>query len=114
MTVSSAEESTVSQSNKRSSSNGKGRLNDNRVKVCAESEIEQAIPVLSDKVVNVASVPQRSPLRYPGGKTWLVPEIRKFLKGLEFRPEVFIEPFAGCAPLGAEIGSDSHAFQTRI
>lgn len=91
MTVTSANESTVSQSDfKGSSSNGKGRLKDNRV-----SEIAQAIPVLSDKVVNVASVPQRSPLRYPGGKTWLVPEIRKFLKGLDFRPEVFIEPFAG-------------------
>lgn len=25
------------------------------------------------RVVNVASVPQRSPFRYPGGKTWLVP-----------------------------------------
>ena len=24
------------------------------------------------RVVNVASVPQRSPFRYPGGKTWLV------------------------------------------
>ena len=26
-----------------------------------------------DHVVNVASVQQRSPFRYPGGKTWLVP-----------------------------------------
>ena len=42
-----------------------------------ESDFAQAIPVLSDKVVNVASVPQRSPLRYPGGKTWLVPARRK-------------------------------------
>ena len=55
----------------------------------------QAIPVLSDQVVNVASVPQRSPLRYPGGKTWLVPEIRKWLHGLDFRPSVFVEPYAG-------------------
>ena len=54
-----------------------------------------AIPTLSDRVVNVASVPQRSPLRYPGGKTWLVPEIRKWLRGLHFRPQVFVEPFAG-------------------
>ena len=60
-----------------------------------EPGVAQAIPVLSDMAVNVASVPQRSPLRYPGGKTWLVPEIRKFLSGLDFRPEVFIEPFAG-------------------
>lgn len=53
--------------------------------------------MLSDRVVNVASVPQRSPLRYPGGKTWLVPEIRKYLEQLDFRPDVFIEPFAGGA-----------------
>ena len=53
------------------------------------------IPVISRKVVNVASVPQRSPLRYPGGKTWLVPQIRRFLAGLNSRPDVFVEPFAG-------------------
>ena len=29
--------------------------------------------------VNVASVPQRSPFRYPGGKTWLVPYVRSWL-----------------------------------
>jgi len=46
-------------------------------------------------VVNVASVPQRSPFRYPGGKTWLVPRIRQWLRargGPEFE---LIEPFAG-------------------
>ena len=53
------------------------------------------IPSLSDRAPNVASVPQRSPLRYPGGKTWLVPQIRKFLAGLGSRPEVLVEPFAG-------------------
>ena len=58
-------------------------------------EPEYTIPVLSESVVNVASVPQRSPLRYPGGKTWLVPQIRKWLAGFETRPEVFVEPFAG-------------------
>ena len=61
----------------------------------APAGLVQDIPVLSDRVVNVSSVPQRSPLRYPGGKTWLVPQIRKFLEGLAFRPEVFVEPFAG-------------------
>ena len=31
--------------------------------------------------VNVACVPQRSPLRYPGGKTWLIPHVRAWLGG---------------------------------
>jgi len=43
--------------------------------------------------VNVASVPQRSPLRYPGGKTWLIPHIRKWLGGPP--TPLLIEPFAG-------------------
>ncbi|HEX9005421.1 MAG TPA: DNA adenine methylase [Blastocatellia bacterium] len=46
-------------------------------------------------IVNVASVPQRSPFRYPGGKTWLVPRIRKWLSSLPAKPAEFIEPFAG-------------------
>lgn len=44
--------------------------------------------------VNVASVPQRSPFRYPGGKTWFVPELRKWLAQTP-RPNLLIEPFAG-------------------
>jgi len=44
-------------------------------------------------VVNVASVPQRSPLRYPGGKTWLVPHVRAWLE--QTGSEVLIEPFTG-------------------
>lgn len=47
-----------------------------------------------NKVVNVASVPQRSPFRYPGGKTWLVPTVRKWLKQ-ENNVKELIEPFAG-------------------
>lgn len=46
------------------------------------------------KVVNVASVPQRSPFRYPGGKTWLIPVVRKWLKQSN-DPKTLIEPFAG-------------------
>ena len=46
------------------------------------------------KVVNVASVPQRSPFRFPGGKTWLIPVIRKWLLQAE-KPKELIEPFAG-------------------
>ncbi len=47
--------------------------------------------------VNVSSVPQRSPFRYPGGKTWLVPYLRQWLKSKYLKPKRFIEPFAGGA-----------------
>src|SRR5438067_6981748 len=46
-------------------------------------------------LVNVAQVPQRSPFRYPGGKTWLVPHVRAWLRSLPKKPQVFVEPFAG-------------------
>ncbi|MDI7274498.1 MAG: DNA adenine methylase [Anaerolineae bacterium] len=49
------------------------------------------------KVVNVSTVPQRSPFRYPGGKTWLVPRIRVWLRSLQPPPKELIEPFAGGA-----------------
>jgi DNA adenine methylase len=55
---------------------------------------------LTKRVVNVASVPQRSPFRYPGGKTWLVPSVREWLRGMETRPTVLVEPFAGGAIVG--------------
>jgi DNA adenine methylase len=47
------------------------------------------------KPVNVASIPQRSPFRYPGGKTWFVPTFRNWISNLYPKPEVLIEPFAG-------------------
>ncbi len=53
------------------------------------------IPVSPIPAVNVASAPQRSPLRYPGGKTWLIPHIRHWLKAIEPRPKLLVEPFAG-------------------
>lgn len=49
----------------------------------------------TDGIVNVASVPQRSPFRYPGGKTWLIPRIRQWLSSYEQPPSELIEPFAG-------------------
>lgn len=51
----------------------------------------------SDKPVNVASVPQRSPFRYPGGKTWLVPYVRDWLRSKSGPASRLIEPFAGGA-----------------
>jgi DNA adenine methylase len=49
------------------------------------------------RIVNVASVPQRSPFRYPGGKTWLVPYVREWLRRRPRPPRCLIEPFAGGA-----------------
>ena len=56
---------------------------------------EVSLPVSRLPAVNVAQVPQRSPLRYPGGKTWLIPHVRAWLK--ETAPRVIVEPFAGGA-----------------
>lgn len=47
------------------------------------------------KPVNVASVPQRSPFRYPGGKTWFVPSFRQWMRGKHPKPKFLVEPFAG-------------------
>ncbi len=54
-------------------------------------------------VINVASVPHRSPFRYPGGKTWLVPYVRRWLRSLAQKPSEFIEPFAGGATVGLSV-----------
>ena len=51
-------------------------------------------PMMKSRVVNVSSVPQRSPFRYPGGKTWLVPVARKWF-GQAQKDSFLIEPFAG-------------------
>ena len=51
-------------------------------------------------IVNVSSVPLRSPFRYPGGKTWLIPHIRLWLQTQNRRPAELIEPFAGGAAVG--------------
>jgi DNA adenine methylase len=49
----------------------------------------------TSKPVNVASVPQRSPFRYPGGKTWFVPTFRQWLAHMAAKPRFLIEPFTG-------------------
>jgi DNA adenine methylase len=64
---------------------------------------------VSPKVVNVASVPQRSPFRYPGGKTWLVPRLRQWLNSHSYKPKKFIEPFAGGAIAGLTVTFESLA-----
>lgn len=63
------------------------------------------------EIVNVASVPQRSPFRYPGGKTWFVPTLRKWLNTKERKPDLFIEPFAGGGIIGLTVASENLAKQ---
>jgi DNA adenine methylase len=52
-------------------------------------------PADTCKPVNVASIPQRSPFRYPGGKTWFIPRLREWLGSMIFKPKLLVEPFAG-------------------
>lgn len=64
-----------------------------------------------NRVVNVASIPFRSPFRYPGGKTWLVPRIRQWLLSKPAKPQLLIEPFAGGAIVGLTAAFESLAEQ---
>ena len=72
----------------------------------AYTALAAQLPLLEDThpdhppVVNVASVPQRSVFRYPGGKTWLVPHVRAWLNGLTIKPSEMVEPFAGGGIIG--------------
>ncbi len=50
---------------------------------------------LPSQIINVASVPQLSPFRYPGGKTWFVPQFRNWIFSHEYQPDILLEPFAG-------------------
>ncbi|MFH1087587.1 MAG: DNA adenine methylase [Chloroflexota bacterium] len=57
----------------------------------------------SKRIVNVASVPQRSPFRYPGGKTWLVPHVRRWFDSFPNKPRLLVEPFAGGGIIGLTV-----------
>ncbi len=57
------------------------------------SELDE--PREIQRPVNVASVPQRSIFRYPGGKTWFVPTFRRWINLMHPKPRILIEPFAG-------------------
>lgn len=61
------------------------------------------------QITNVASVRQRSPFRYPGGKTWLIPKIRLWLESKLTRPSHFVEPFAGGGIVGITVAAENLA-----
>ncbi|HCM96573.1 MAG: DNA methyltransferase [Chloroflexi bacterium GWB2_49_20] len=65
--------------------------------------------VPTTKPVNVASVPQRSPFRYPGGKTWLIPFIRKWMSSYDNKAINFYEPFVGGGIVGLTIAFEQLA-----
>jgi DNA adenine methylase len=62
-----------------------------------------------DKIVNVASVPLRSPFRYPGGKTWFVPRLRQWIASMPAKPAEFIEPFTGGGIVGLTVAFEDLA-----
>src|SRR3954447_20313879 len=59
--------------------------------------VKRITHIQMSEVVNIGAVTLRSPFRYPGGKTWLVPRIRQWLKSLKPAPRELAEPFAGGA-----------------
>ena len=69
-------------------------LKEEAVRMLLEVVPRRRVSYQADRPVNVSSVPQRSPFRYPGGKTWLIPYIRDWL-GSKTAPVRLLEPFAG-------------------
>ena len=69
---------------------------------------EQASPERR-RVVNVASVKQRSPFRYPGGKTWLVPDVILWLSRKHRKAGHFVELFAGGGIVGLTVAAEGLA-----
>jgi DNA adenine methylase len=65
-------------------------------------------------IVNVATVPHRSPFRYPGGKTWLVPCVRLWLKSTRCSAAELIEPFAGGGIIGLTAAFENLASQVTL
>jgi DNA adenine methylase len=64
-----------------------------------------------NRIVNVASVRQLSPFRYPGGKTWLAPRLRRWLQN---HPSHFIEPFAGGGIISLTVAAEKLADQVMM
>ena len=73
-----------------------GKLSGQAIYAATDDVMSSPIPSITElQAVNVAQVPQRSPFRYPGGKTWLIPCIRQWLQAQPTGVTELIEPFAG-------------------
>lgn len=64
--------------------------------------------------INVSKIRQLSPFRYPGGKTWLVPVVREWMRSLPFRPRLLLEPFAGGAIIGLTAAAENWVDHVRL
>lgn len=83
----------------------------------SESLSRAARFVAEEGPVNVAQVTQLSPFRYPGGKTWLIPEIRNWLRSQSKKPTIFAEPFAGGAIASLTVAAEGlaeHVYMTEL
>jgi DNA adenine methylase len=67
-----------------------------------------------NRVVNVASVPQRSPFRYPGGKTWAIPVVRQWLKQAVEPIDLLVEPFTGGGIVGLTAAAENLAKKVEL
>jgi DNA adenine methylase len=65
--------------------------------------------LIKKKPVNVSKVRQLSPFRYPGGKTWLVPEVKKWINRLPQKPTIFVEPFVGGGIISLTVAAEKLA-----
>ncbi|MFA7566765.1 MAG: DNA adenine methylase [Alkalispirochaeta sp.] len=59
--------------------------------------LEGTAQIDTRKPINISKIVHRSPFRYPGGKTWFVPYLRRWLMSFESQHQMFVEPFAGGA-----------------
>jgi len=71
-----------------------------------ESLFKETTSPERQRIVNVASVKQRSPFRYPGGKTWLVPEVALWLSRKKRQAGHFVELFAGGGIVGLTVAAE--------
>ena len=69
-------------------------------------------PHTATRAVNVASVPQRSPFRYPGGKTWLAPQARAWIASQPTRPKRFVDVFTGGGSMALLAAAEDLADET--
>jgi len=60
-----------------------------------QGDLQKEVKDSKSGVVNVASVPMRSPFRYAGGKTWLIPKVRIWLNKQGGPDKELFEVFAG-------------------